>query len=182
MKRTISFLFIVAYTCGFSQESKSLATLRSDTNAQITISNSTSNPNFIRFANGNLPNLQAKQALGQASEFLTNYFSAFNLSSAKDMVLVEDSVDNYGLKNVVYRQYYKGIPVYDGILKFNFNGQQKLSSINGNTIANIKVSTNPSISKSNAESIAKELVGRHVCLQKKVYFFLESVFCFKYRI
>lgn len=158
MKRSISILSLLAFTLGYSQDIQAVNALTKETNANITISKSTSNPNFIRFENGNLPQLKSAKATVKVEEFLSKHYKAFNLTSAKDMVLVEDSKDNYGFKNVVFRQYYKGVPVYDGILKFNFNNREDITSINGNTISNIKVSTTPSISASQAASIAKDLI------------------------
>lgn len=47
MKKTLSFAIILAYACGFAQESKELSRLKNEMKANVTISNSTSNPNFI---------------------------------------------------------------------------------------------------------------------------------------
>lgn len=159
MKKSISLLSLIAFALGYSQNIQGINSLKKETNASITISKSTSNPNFIRFEKGNSPELKAVTATAKVDEFFSRYYKAFNLTSAKDMALVEDSKDNYGLKNVVFRQYYQGVPVYDGILKFNFNGNEDITSVNGNTISNIKISTKPSISAIQAAYIAKNLIG-----------------------
>ena len=158
MKRTLFFVFALSYACGFAQESKELTKLKQQSNAVVTMSNSTANPNFIRFENAEGLQLKAMDAKGKVSEFLATNFKAFNLNSEKDMVFVEETTDNYGLKNVIYRQTFNGIPVYDGILKFHFNGKGQLSSLNGNTISAIKVNTVASISPSEASAIAVYLV------------------------
>ncbi|MBF8457232.1 M4 family metallopeptidase [Kaistella sp. G5-32] len=158
MKRTLIFVLALSYACVFAQESKELTKLKQQSNAMVTISNSTANPNFMRFENTEGLHLKAANPTGKVSEFLAANFKAFNLKSDKEMVFVEETTDNYGLQNVIYRQSYNGIPVYDGILKFHFNGKGQLSSLNGNTISNIKVSTVASISPAEAGAIAANLV------------------------
>lgn len=158
MKKTLSVALALAYICGFSQESKELAKLKKETSAQVTISNSTSNPNFIFFANP--VRLKSSTAKGKSTEFLTDYYKAFSLNTAYDLVFTEEKTDNYGLKNVIYRQQFQGVPVYDGVLKFHFNKQEELTSVNGNTISKIKVNTTPDISASEAGNIAIDLVNK----------------------
>lgn len=126
--------------------------------ANVTISNSTSNPNFIYFSQS--VKLKSTDAKTKASEFLAENFRAFNLRSANDLVLLDETTDNYGLKNVTYRQQYQGIPVYDGLLKFHFNAKEELSSINGNSISIAKLNTVPDITAAEAEIIARDMVSK----------------------
>ena len=160
MKKTLSIALALGYLCSFAQESKQLAKLKKETNANVTISNSTSNPNFILFGNANALQLKSSGAKAKTAEFLSENFQAFNLKSINDLVFVEEITDNYGLKDVIYRQQHQGIPVYDGILKFHFNGKEELSSINGNAISNIKVNSTPDISAAEAGNIAKSIVAK----------------------
>ena len=126
--------------------------------ANVTISNSTSNPNFIYFSQS--VKLKSTDAKTKASEFLTENFKAFNLRSANDLVFLDETTDNYGLKNVTYRQQYQGVPVYDGLLKFHFNAKEELSSINGNSISIAKLNTVPDITAAEAEIIARDMVSK----------------------
>lgn len=158
MKKTLSFAIILAYACGFAQESKELSRLKNEMKANVTISNSTSNPNFIYFSQS--VKLKSTDAKTKASEFLAENFRAFNLRSANDLVLLDETTDNYGLKNVTYRQQYQGIPVYDGLLKFHFNAKEELSSINGNSISIAKLNTVPNITAAEAEIIARDMVTK----------------------
>ena len=158
MKKTLSFAIILAYACGFAQESKELSRLKNEMKANVTISNSTSNPNFIYFSQS--VKLKSADAKTKASEFLAENFRAFNLRSANDLVLLDETTDNYGLKNVTYRQQYQGIPVYDGLLKFHFNAKEELSSINGNSISIAKLNTVPDITAAEAEIIARDMVTK----------------------
>ena len=158
MKKTLSFAIVLAYACGFAQESKELSRLKNEMKANVTISNSTSNPNFIYFSQS--VKLKSTDAKTKASEFLAENFRAFNLRSANDLVLLDETTDNYGLKNVTYRQQYQGIPVYDGLLKFHFNAKEELSSINGNSISIAKLNTVPNITAAEAEIIARDMVTK----------------------
>ena len=158
MKKTLSFAIILAYACGFAQESKELSRLKNEMKANVTISNSTSNPNFIYFSQS--VTLKSTDAKTKASEFLAENFRAFNLRSANDLVLLDETTDNYGLKNVTYRLQYQGIPVYDGLLKFHFNAKEELSSINGNSISIAKLNTVPDITAAEAEIIARDMVRK----------------------
>lgn len=158
MKKTLSFAIILTYACGFAQESKELSRLKNEMKANVTISNSTSNPNFIYFSQS--VKLKSTEAKTKASEFLNENFRAFNLRSANDLVFLDETTDNYGLKNVTYRQQYQGIPVYDGLLKFHFNAKEELSSINGNSISIAKLNTVPDITAAEAEIIARDMVTK----------------------
>lgn len=158
MKKTLSFAIVLAYACGFAQESKELSRLKNEMKANVTISNSTSNPNFIYFSQS--VKLKSTEAKTKASEFLNENFKAFNLRSANDLVFLDETTDNYGLKNVTYRQQYQGVPVYDGLLKFHFNAKEELSSINGNSISIAKLNTVPDITAAEAEIIARDMVTK----------------------
>lgn len=170
MKKTLFLAVALASTFGFAQESKELTNLKKRTSANVTISNSTSNPNFILFGNSNALQLKSVGAKAKTAEFLAENFKAFNLKSVNDLVFVEESTDNYGLKNVVYMQQHQGVPVYDGVLKFHFNGKEELTSINGNAISNIKVNSTPDISAEEAANIAKSLVAKQNLTNNKVPF------------
>ena len=158
MKRTLQAVLSLAFACSFAQESAQLTKLKQQTNAKVTMSNSTANPNFIRFDNADALQLKSAQAKAKADEFLAANYKAFNLNTEKELVFIDEITDNYGLKNVIYRQYFQGVPVYDGNLKFHFNGKNQLSSINGNTISNIKVNTKATVSQAQAGIIARDLV------------------------
>lgn len=158
MKRTLQIVLSLAFASSFAQESAQLTKLKQQTNAKVTMSSSTANPNFFRFENADALQLKSAQTKAKADEFLAINYKAFNLNTEKELVFIDEIIDNYGLKNVIYRQYFQGIPVYDGNLKFHFNGKNQLSSINGNTISNIKVNTKATITPAEAGVIARDLV------------------------
>ena len=101
MKKTLQVVLSLAFACSFAQESAQLTKLKQQTNAKVTMSNSTSNPNFIRFDNADALQLKAAQTKGKADEFLAANYKAFNLNSDQELVFIDEVTDNYGLKNVV---------------------------------------------------------------------------------
>lgn len=166
MKKAVLF-FVLSSGFMLAQESKELLTLKKNTDAMVTISKSTANPSFIQFNNTNGLHLKSSDARSKAQEFLNQYFKALNLISSDEMVFAAEKTDNYGLKNIIYRQVINGIPVYDGILKFHFNKNQELTSVNGNVISVGKLSTQPVISKTEAEQIAKQIIDKQNLNQSK---------------
>ncbi len=163
MKKNILLAAVLVSSLAYSQESHELSRLRQQ--ATVSVSASTSNPDFIRFNNPSANVFKSSNARGVAEEFIANNFKAFSLKSANDLLFVEEHTDNYGLKNIIYRQQHQGVPVYDGVLKFHFNKEQQLTSVNGNAISNIKVNTKPHISQSDAAAIAKSLVSGQILNQ-----------------
>lgn len=157
MKKTLFLAIALSSIFGFGQVSESLQQLKQTTGAEISLSESTGNPNFIFFRNGSVA-LRAVGAEAKAQEFVNQHYKAFSLKEASDLVFSETKKDHYGFHNVIYKQSYHGIPVYEGTLKFHFNGNQELTSVNGNTISNIKVDPKPNISASSAATIAQNLV------------------------
>ena len=158
MKRKFTFLLAVSYFLGYAQESKTLHDLKIKSDAIVTINQSTANPSFIRFQNPSGLALKSSSARAQASEFVQNHFAALNLKSANDLKFVAEKTDSYGLKQIVFQQEFKGVPLYDGKVKFTFNKNENLSTINGNVITNIKVNATPQLSKEAAGKIAVKLV------------------------
>lgn len=157
MKKNLLLAAALVSSLVYSQESQELSRLRQQ--ATISVSASTSNPDFIRFNNLSPNAFKSIGARAVTAEFIKDNFKAFNLKSANDLVFVEERVDNYGLKNIIYRQQHQGVPVYDGVLKFHFNKKEQLTSVNGNAISNIKVNATPDLSGAEASAIAKNLVS-----------------------
>jgi len=158
MKKALYTVLMLASMVTYSQESKELSRFVNSTKAEISINQSTSTPNFIKFSSSSNLNLQGKTATEKSKEFIVNNYKIFNLTSSDELVFVKEFTDNYGFKNVIYYQVYKGIPVYDGILKFHFNKNEELTSINGNVIPGISDSGIAEISKEKAIEKAKNIV------------------------
>lgn len=159
MKKTLSLVLAASYFMMNAQESKELTQLKISSEATVSISSSTQNPNFIRFGKPQNLGLKQHSVQAKAAEFISKNFKALNLNSADDVVFQNEKTDSYGLKTVVYQQIFNGVPVYDGLLKFNFNQNEELTSINGNIVKPGNINVVAQISKSTAEQKAISVVS-----------------------
>lgn len=142
----------------FAQKPNDINRFAADTKASISYNTNNSTPSFISFANPQSLHLKGTNVAEKTQSFIQDNFGIFSLNSPQDLVLIKEFTDNYGLKNVVYAQVYKGIRIYDGVLKFHFNKNEELTSINGNIIPNINDTAIPEITKDIAIQKAKALV------------------------
>ena len=125
------------------------------TGANVTLNEHSGVPEFIRFPSKSPLELEGSSILEKAHAFINNNKTLFNFDDVSNkMIKVSAQVDTYGFKKVTINQEYKGVPIYDGILRFHFNKQDKLTSINGHYIPNIKLNPTPSLTASKAEAIA----------------------------
>ena len=157
MKKLILTILATASILGYSQ-SKEILEFQKNTNAEITVNPNTQTVNFVRFSKKPIE-LNGANAKEKAEQFIATNYKAFSLSSPQDLVFLKEVTDNYGLKNVVFAQVYKGIHVYDGLLKFHFNAKGELNSVNGNIIPNINDTAIAEISREKAADIAKSMVA-----------------------
>ena len=158
--KILLFSLLISFFANAQETQKSIERLKSQTNASITINAQTGAADFVRFPIGNAMPLNGATLQQKALSFLQDYKAIYNIESV-EQTLTFDKVqtDNYGLKNVIFKQVYKGVPVFDGQLRFHFNANQKLTSINGNYISGIsKLNQVPSLTKSQAGNIAVNLV------------------------
>ncbi len=127
-----------------------LARLTADTNgeAQISYERATGVASFIRFSEGaQLDSLVGASAEEKASAFFAEYGDAVGIQDAgKDLALVENQVDQYGTTRIVYRQIYKGLPVFGSQLLVHFNQNNRISAVNGAIVPDIKVNPVATIS------------------------------------
>lgn len=83
----------------------------------------------------------------------------FGLHPDRDTYVTKASKkDGYGLEHVEVQQYFQGVPVFEGILKFHFGKSAGLSSLNGNFIPVTKLNTIPAVSMKEAADEAIRLV------------------------
>lgn len=120
MKKTVLSLFLLSSVLLSAQESSEISRFRDRTDAVISQNKSTLSPNFIRFKKPELLNLMSADPKAKAQEFISKNAAIYGPQAAEELVFSREFTDNYGLKNVEYRQVYHGIPVFDGVLKFHF--------------------------------------------------------------
>ena len=139
----------------FCQDKKNIEKFTYDTNAKISINKSSGVPNFIKLPTSNPMGLEGETPQQKVQSFLIKYKSLFGITDIANQVMsVSTTTDAYNLSRVAVSQLQDDVPVYDGKVYFHFNSEQKLTAINGNFVPNIKLNTNPSITKSQAENIA----------------------------
>jgi Zn-dependent metalloprotease len=153
----VLFLFTIA---SYGQETqRSISSFVKETNATVSINENTNIASFITFQQGNPLEIQGTTIEEKAFSFLEKYKAIFNLKTVHDSFVVEENkTDTYGFKHLTLKQVYNGVAVYDGKLKFHFDTESKLTSINGNFIPNIKLNAVPAISASKANSLALQTV------------------------
>jgi Zn-dependent metalloprotease len=130
-----------------------------NTGALPTIDPATGSLSFLRFPGQRALQISGGDAPQKSMNFISQYKTLFALRPGEDEFrLREQKTDNYGLQNVTLQQTYKGVPVYDGLMKFHYNNAQALTALNGNFISEIKVNVAPTLAQHEAESIATGLV------------------------
>ncbi len=158
-KVLVALLFI-SFISKAQNAQKTIAKLKHENNAIVTLNESTGLAEFVRFPLGNSMSLSGATLQQKALNFLESYKEIYNIQSV-EQTLVFDKVltDNYGLKSVILKQTYKGVPVFDGQLRFHFNSDKKLTSINGNYISGIyKLNQIPTLSSGQAAQTALNVI------------------------
>lgn len=139
---------------------KSIADFQKKTQATITVNENFGTPEFVKFPLNNSLKVKGGTPYEKALNFLETNKSVYNIDASKNkLVLKKEETDTYGLKNVLVQQEYNGVPVYDGKLRFHFNAQERLTSVNGNYIPNIKLDATPTLSEGEANALAMEAIA-----------------------
>ncbi|MBO9612580.1 MAG: M4 family metallopeptidase [Dyadobacter sp.] len=154
----IPLLLLYAHV-SLSQTKGAIDAFAASTGALPTIDPATGSLSFLRFPAQRALQVNGGDAQQKSMNFISQYKTLFALRDGEDEFrLREQKTDNYGLQNVTLQQTYKGVPVYDGQMKFHYNGAQGLTALNGNFISEIKVNVVPTLAQHEAESIAVGLV------------------------
>jgi len=140
----IGFIFTIHLSKAQDTASKTVANLQATTKAIVTLNKNLQTPGFIKFPMRNPYQLEGNTIKAKVNSFLNTYKAMYTIidvdASLKDG---EITTDIYGLKHFVLKQYYKGVPVFDAELKFHFNKNEDLNSINGNIISDININHIP---------------------------------------
>ncbi len=158
MKKILLLLMgiFMSSTIGFSQNiQRAISELQNKTNAKVTINDNTGTAEFVKFPINNSLKLDGNTLKEKATQYLQNYRGIYSLDNVENSFVFDAVVtDNYGLKHVMAKQVHNGVPVFDGKLKFHFDKNENLSSVNGNYIPDIKIGSIPTLSQTEAISIA----------------------------
>lgn len=156
----VIFLLLLYAEVSFSQTPKgAIDAFAANTGAVPTIDRATGSLSFLRFPAQRALPVNGGDVHQKSMNFMGQYKTLFALRAGEDEFrLREQKTDNYGLQNVTLQQTYKGVPVYDGLMKFHYNTGQSLTALNGNFISEIKVNVVPTLAQHEAEAIALGLV------------------------
>ncbi|KAA0991210.1 M4 family metallopeptidase [Dyadobacter aurulentus] len=155
----IVFLFFNGSSFAQNSRQRDIDAFASQTGAITTTDRATNSLNHLRFPIGQALNLEGSSPEQKALFFITKYANLFERNPAKDSYQVKEvKRDNYGLDHVVLQQFHDRVPVYDGVLKFHFNKEGRLTSLNGNFIIAENLNATPSISSEEVGQTAIKLV------------------------
>jgi Zn-dependent metalloprotease len=113
---------------------------------------------FVRLAPGNpvsLSPLAAGSLEAKAEAFFRQDGDLFGIQDAGSELRFAGSVaGKLGVTRLTYEQVYKGIPVFAGVLRANFDRSGRMITANGDFVPGISVATQPRISAAQAGKIA----------------------------
>ncbi len=163
MKKSALYLFYSIFLINIVQAQKSsdaIDYLKNTTNATLTINSNSGIIDFVKFPAAQPLVLKGGNATQKAMSFLELYVGIYGIADVNDQFIFEKIItDNYGLKHVIFKQEYNGVPVYDGQLRFHFNKNLELTAINGNVIPDIKLEVTPNLTMEDAGAKAFNLIN-----------------------
>ena len=161
-----TLLYIGLFLIGLSSYSQELNTVinsfKNETQAIITLNKNLKTPGFIKLPFDKAISVQGKSIKEKVFNFLLQNKGIYAIQSIEETFSPEGvlKIDNYGLKHYEVKQFYKGITVYDSGLKFHFDRDEKISSINGTIIPDINLEVIPNIAQSKASTIAFSIINK----------------------
>ena len=93
-------------------------------------------------------------AKAKAGRFLREYGGLLGADSESSLVEITSTKDSLGATHVTYQQYYKGVPVWAGLVKAHVDRKGNLTAVNGVAVPNISLNTKPQLSASEAAARA----------------------------
>ncbi|MCB0685406.1 MAG: M4 family metallopeptidase [Saprospiraceae bacterium] len=161
LRRLLFFIFLFNFHQLLSQSSKAkLDDFARETDATITLSAATGNPEFIRFS-GNRPLLLGTGTPLQATEnFISLYAGTLgNPDLSIQLEHLRTEVDPFGFEHITYQQFINKVPVFGGILKWHFDQDRKLRVLNGVFLGQTKINTIPSLDRETAIAMAVDQIS-----------------------
>ncbi len=126
--------------------------------AKITFSKATNNINFIGFPKNKTLAISGQSPSEKALQFVNQNRFLFADTQGKSYKIAKESKDNFGFSQVTLQSEYNGVPIFDGVLKFHFDIDENITSINGNSITVEKLNVIPTITQKEAEKIALKYI------------------------
>ena len=158
----LSICIFIFWLSSYSQDiNNALKSFKNETRAVITLNKNLKTPSFIRLPFNK--KLSAEKSIEKkVFNFLFRYKEIYGIKNIAESISSDGilKVDNYGLKHYEVKQFYKGIQVYDCGLKFHFNKNENITSINGTIVPEINLDISTNIQGSKAEEIALSIINK----------------------
>lgn len=131
--------------------------------ARVSISPATGAARFVNLEagfRGDLMSDVSGSARQKARAFIHDYAGMLGLRDADaEINLVGERTDKLGDRHLTFDQYYRGVPVFAGLVRAHVSSDGRLVAVNGNVIPGIRVNPNPTRSASDAAATAIALVS-----------------------
>ena len=159
-KITLSIVFFMFSLMATSQNiTDIISSFKNKTQAGISINKNLKTPSFVKFPINKPLSLKGNTIEQKVNDFLNTNKSMYAIEDVNESLkFVTLKTDMYGLKHYTLKQQYKGVDVYDAELKFHFDKNENVKSINGNIIPEIDINPIPRLSNNDASNIALNLI------------------------
>lgn len=126
---------------------------------KITPNNATNTASFVSAPPGEVlyKSDPKKSPEANAEDFFRINGGLFGIRNpSKELKFQKTDTDNLGMSHLTYQQQYQGVEVFGGTLKAHFNQEGDITAVNGTFVPNINVNTTPSISNTQAQTVAAQ--------------------------
>ena len=123
----------------------------------VSLHRSTGAARFVRVAPGSAASLSAGSGApqSQAAGFFTDHAALFGIRDARtELRPVESRTDALGVTRVTFQQYYRGVPVFAGLLRAHFDDSGRLTAVNGVFVPGLDVPAAPLVTPDRAGEVA----------------------------
>ena len=134
-----------------------VSNLRSDGGAGVEVRTDdlSGKAKFVRIHPNSSLSVSGGSAAEKGQDFFYRYGAAFGVSDPfEELTHTTTLRDSTGTEHAVFKQMYRGLPVFGGELRAHFNHQGRLIAANGNFVENLKLDTTPNLNRETAEQIA----------------------------
>ncbi|MBT8243849.1 M4 family metallopeptidase [Winogradskyella sp.] len=167
-------LFCLILTTSYAQNlTEKIQEFTNKTIAKISFNNNSETVTFIKFPTNLAYTITGDKVTTKALNFIADS-KLFNGLQGEDFRIENVKTDTYGFNHVELTQIYNNIPVFDGKLKFHFNRNRNITSINGNVIPKPKLNTIPLISSTEANAIALDVISNQNLNSSGVPLFIQK--------
>jgi Zn-dependent metalloprotease len=123
--------------------------------ARVSLHPATGAARFVRLAPAAQSRTAKAAGAAEEAEFFRSYGSIFGIRDFRaDLRQVSQRTDELGYRHTVYAQYYRGVPVFAGILKSHTDARGHLYAVNGTFVPGLELSVVPTRTPQEAAAAA----------------------------